>query len=196
LAHRSLQSYLQAGRQRAALGAALASARRTTSNLERERKVDMNVESLMTKDPKCCRADESLRTAAYLMWECDIGSLPVVDQEHRVIGMITDRDICMAGYFQDRPLSDIRVHQAMASKIVACRPEDDVTTAERLMRDNQIRRLPIIDRQGHLMGVVSVNDLARKAASDRHLSSPRVGETGVVTTMAAIASPRPLAVAS
>jgi CBS domain-containing protein len=161
-----------------------------------ERKIDMNVQSLMTKNPKCCRAEESLRTAAYLMWECDIGSIPVVDQDHRVVGMITDRDICMAGYFQDRPLSDIQVRQAMASQIVACRPEDDVKTAERLMRDNQIRRLPIIDREGHLMGVVSVNDLARKAASDRHLSSPQVGETGVVATMAAIASPRPLAVAS
>lgn len=156
----------------------------------------MNVQSLMTKDPKCCRAEESLRTAAYLMWECDIGSIPVVDQEHRVVGMITDRDICMAGYFQDRPLSDIPVQQAMATGVVTCRPEDDVKTAERLMRDNQIRRLPIIDREGHLLGVVSVNDLARKAASDRHLSSPQVGETGVVMTMAAIGSPRPLAAAS
>jgi CBS domain-containing protein len=160
------------------------------------RNIDMNVQSLMTKNPKCCRADEALSTAAYLMWECDIGSLPVVDQEHQVVGMITDRDICMAAYFQDRPLSQIPVHQVMASQIVTCRPEDDVKTAERLMRDNQIRRLPIIDREGHLMGVVSINDLARKAASDQHLSSPRVGETGVVTTLAAIASPRPLAVAS
>jgi CBS domain-containing protein len=107
--------------------------------------------------------------------------------------MITDRDICMAAYFQDRPLSDIRVHQAMASKIVACRPDDDVKTAERLMRENQVRRVPVIERDGHLLGVLSVSDLARKAASDRHLSSPQVGEAGVVTTMAAIATPRSMA---
>jgi CBS domain-containing protein len=155
----------------------------------------MNVQSLMTKNPKSCRADESLRTAAYLMWECDIGSIPVVDQEQRVVGMITDRDICMAAYFQDRPLSDIRVHQAMASRVVTSRPEDDVKTAERLMRDNQIRRLPVVDREGCLIGVVSVNDLARRAASDRHLSSPQVAETGVVTTIAAIAAPRPMVAA-
>jgi CBS domain-containing protein len=166
------------------------------SPIERKRIMIIDVQSLMTKDPKCCRPEESLRTAAYLMWECDIGSIPIVDQEHRVVGMITDRDICMAGYFQDRPLSDISVRQAMASKIVACRPEDDVKTAERLMRDNQIRRLPVINREGHLVGIISVNDLARRAASDRHLSSPQVGETGVVTTLAAIASPRPVAMAS
>ena len=155
----------------------------------------MNVQSLMTKDPKCCRAEDSLRTAAHLMWECDIGSIPVVDQEQRVVGMITDRDICMDAYFQDRPVSEIRVHQAMASKVIACRPEDDVKTAERLMRDNQIRRLPVINRQGHLLGVVSVNDLARRAASDRHLSAPQLAETGVLTTIAAIAAPRPMAAA-
>jgi CBS domain-containing protein len=153
----------------------------------------MNVQSLMTKNPKSCRAEESLRTAAYLMWECDIGSIPVVDHDHHVVGMITDRDICMAAYFRDRTLSDIRVHEAMASSIVACKPEDDVKTAERLMRDNQIRRLPVIDREGRLLGVLSVNDLARRAATDRHLSSPQVAETGVVTTIAAIAAPRPMA---
>ena len=150
----------------------------------------MIVQSLMTKNPKCCRSEESLKTAAQIMWECDIGSIPVVDREQRVVGMITDRDICMAAYFQDRPLSEVQVHQAMSSKIVACRPDDDVKTAERLMRDNQVRRVPVIDRNGHLLGVMSVNDLARKAASDRHLSSPQVGEAGVVTTMAAIATPR------
>ena len=153
----------------------------------------MIVQSLMPKNPKCCRSEESLKTAAHIMWECDIGSIPVIDREQRVVGMITDRDICMAAYFQDRPLSEIQVHQAMASKIVACRPDDDIKTAERLMRDNQVRRVPVIDRDGHLLGVMSVNDLARKAASDRHLSSPQVGEAGVVTTMAAIAAPRPMA---
>ena len=152
----------------------------------------MIVQSLMTKNPKCCRSEESLKTAAHIMWECDIGSIPVVDREQRVVGMITDRDICMAAHFQDRPLSEIQVQQVMASKIVACRPDDDVKTAERLMRDNQVRRVPVIDRDGHLLGLMTVNDLARKAASDRHLSSPQVGEAGVVTTLAAIATPRPM----
>jgi CBS domain-containing protein len=156
----------------------------------------MIVQNLMTKNPKCCRSEDSLKTVAQIMWECDIGSIPVVDREQRVIGMITDRDICMAAYFQDRPLSDVQVQQAMASKIIACRPDDDVKTAERLMRESQIRRVPVIDRNGHLLGVLSVNDLARKAASDRHLSSPQVGEAGVVTTLAAIAAPRAIAAVS
>ena len=153
----------------------------------------MMVQSLMTQNPKCCRADESVQCAARMMWECDIGSLPVVDADKRVVGMITDRDICMTTYFQDRPPSQIRVQEAMATKIIACRPDDDIRSAERLMQDNQIRRLPVIDRDGHLLGMVSINDLARKAATDRHLSSPQVGEAGVVTTMAAISMPRPIA---
>lgn len=152
----------------------------------------MNVQSLMTQNPKCCRADESIKDAACMMWECDIGSLPVVDVDQRVVGMITDRDICMATYFQDRAPSQIQVQEAMATKIIACRPDDDIKSAERLMQDNQIRRLPVIDRNGRLLGMVSVNDFARKAATDRHLSSPQVGEAGVVTTLAAIAMPRPV----
>jgi CBS domain-containing protein len=152
----------------------------------------MMVQSLMSPNPKCCRADEPIQNAARTMWECDIGSLPVVDDEKRVVGMITDRDICMATYFQDRPPSHITVQQAMATKIVACRPDDDIKSAERLMQDNQLRRLPVIDRDGHLLGMVSINDLARKAATDRHLSSPQVGEAGVVTTLAAISMPRPM----
>ena len=152
----------------------------------------MNVQSLMTRNPKCCHAGDPIQCAARMMWECDIGSLPVVDSEQRVVGMITDRDICMATFFQDRPPSQIRVQDAMATKIIACRPEDDVRSAERLMQDNQIRRLPVIDRNGHLLGVVSINDFARKAATDRHLSSPQVGEAVVVTPLAAIELPRPM----
>ena|SRR5688572_23658514 len=152
----------------------------------------MMVQSLMTPNPKCCRADEPIQCAARMMWECDIGSLPVVDGEKRVVGMITDRDICMATYFQDRSPSQILVQDAMATKIIACRPDDDVRSAERLMQDNQIRRLPVIDRDGHLLGMISINDFARKAATDRHLSSPQVGEAGVVTTLAAISMPRPM----
>lgn len=150
----------------------------------------MKVQKLMSKTPKCCRATDSLQQAAQLMWTCDIGSLPVVDQQERIIGMITDRDISMSAFHNDRPLSAIKVGEAMASNVVSCRPDDEVAVADLLMRNNQIRRLPITDRNGQLLGMVSLNDLARKAAQDRLLSSPQVSGSTVVVTLAAISEPR------
>jgi CBS domain-containing protein len=150
----------------------------------------MKIQKLMTTDPRCCRAGDSLSAAARLMWEGDIGSVPVVDEERCVVGMITDRDITMAAYHSDRRLSDLRVQDVMANKVVACRPDDDVDVADRLMRHHQIRRVPITNRNGQLLGVVSLTDLARRAASDRLLTSPQISGPRVIVTLAAISEPR------
>ncbi|HVS11206.1 MAG TPA: CBS domain-containing protein, partial [Planctomycetota bacterium] len=80
----------------------------------------MKVEQLMTRDVKACAPQDSLSRAAQLLWESDIGALPVVDSEGRVVGMVTDRDVCMAAYFKGRPLAEIRVDETMARKVYSC----------------------------------------------------------------------------
>ena len=150
----------------------------------------MKVQSLMTRNPKYCHKGDSLKAAAQVMWDCDIGSVPVVDQAERVIGMITDRDICMAGYTRDQRLSEITVDQAMSRKVFSCRPDEDIEMAERVMQNEQIRRLPVTDHNQRLMGVVSLSDIVREAARQRYQRSPQVAEHEVVATMAAIAEPR------
>ncbi|MGB8330378.1 MAG: CBS domain-containing protein, partial [Polyangiales bacterium] len=127
-----------------------------------------------------------LSTAAQLMWEHDFGALPVMGSDDRVIGIVTDRDICMAAYTQGRPLHAISVQVAMAKEVFTCRPEDSVEDAEHLMGDKQIRRLPVLDEAGQLVGMLSLGDVARELGASRKKNVVRE----LVHTLASICTPR------
>jgi CBS domain-containing protein len=105
------------------------------------------------------------------------------DQGH-VAGMITDRDICMAAYTQGAPLRAISITTAMAKRVFSCRAADEIDAVERTMREHQIRRMPVIDEQGHPIGILSLNDLARAA------STGTVPPHEVVATLSAVSAPR------
>lgn len=151
----------------------------------------MKIEELMTKEPASCRPEESLNAAARIMWEHDCGCVPVTGESSRLVGMLTDRDICMAAYFENRPLSEIPVSEAMSKRIQACRPDDPIAAAETTMQENQIRRLPVIDADGRLLGIVSLADIAREAELERARKKRReVKEEDVARTLAAISRPR------
>ncbi len=155
----------------------------------------MRVEQIMTREVKACGPDDSLNHAAQLMWEGDCGFLPVVsvNGDGKVIGVITDRDACMAAYTQGKPLTDIPVSAAMAHEVISCRASDGISQAESLMRDNQIRQLPVLDAQGRLAGVISINDIAREARREAATGGRKeVGQADVAETLAAICQPRAL----
>src|SRR5690606_13492966 len=103
-----------------------------------------------------------------------------------VVGIITDRDICMAAYLQGRPLAEIPVRSAMSREVVACAPSDSIASVESLMQRRQVRRVPAIDERGHPNGLLSQNDIVRDAAERRRSGSDR----SVVETLAAIGAPR------
>jgi len=157
-----------------------------------ERREQMRIEQLMTKCPKSCRADSSLSHAARLMWENDVGCLPVTegDESGRLVGMITDRDICMAAYFAERALSEIRVAEAMTRDACACNPRDDLAEARAIMRETAVRRLPVINESDRVIGLISLADLACEAIRQRGVMNRDItlGEVGLV--LAAICSPR------
>src|SRR5689334_2818143 len=121
----------------------------------------MNVQEIMTIDLETCHADDTLDRPSRLMWERDCGAVPVVDQESRVVGMITDRDICMAAYTQGRPLHEIPVSSACSRDVRACRDDDPLEEVEAIMAAAQVRRLPVLDKEGKLCGMVSLGDLAQ-----------------------------------
>jgi CBS domain-containing protein len=123
----------------------------------------MTVKDLLTSDVKSCRADTDLATAAQIMWDCDCGVVPVINDERKVIGMITDRDICIAAATRSTSPSNIRVGDVMSGEVYACAAEDDVRTAFRTMKKQRVRRLPVLDRQERLVGIVSLNDLVLRA---------------------------------
>lgn len=144
----------------------------------------MLVRELVRSPALTCNSQDSLQKAARLMWENDCGVLPVLDREGRVGAMITDRDICMAAYTQGRPLDELRVAACMSRQLVSCMPGDDIGIAVGKMSQHQVRRLPVLDADGRLVGIVSMNDLARRALDDAGL-----GRT-VLQALAAICRPR------
>ena len=152
----------------------------------------MKVEDLMTTEVGSCRSFDTGDRSATIMWERDCGAVPVVDQEGRVVAMVTDRDLCMAALTQGRTLSEIHVSSAMSRRLWSCRPQDDVKEAEKVMRAYQVRRLPVIDAEGKLLGVLSISDLARVAVSPakgaRAKKKP-VGAADVGETLGAISTP-------
>jgi len=153
----------------------------------------MNVGELMTRDVRTCAPHDALDTAANLMWTCDCGCVPVVNETGRVIGMLTDRDICMAALTQAGPLSALRVESAMAKYVHWCKPEDTLLTALDLMRSHQVRRLPVVDDDGGLVGIISLNDLIREATRKRpHKGKADVTTTGISQALAALCEPRSL----
>ena len=162
----------------------------------------MRIEQLMARDVRTCHADEPLAAAARIMWENDCGCVPVVgriDGDATVIGMITDRDVCMAAYTQGRPLSEIKIESAMARDVRSCRASDSVDTALRILQQNQLHRLPVLDQHDRLVGMLSMADLAREAArehgrSPRDVTDARLGET--IESISQPRSPRQVAVAA
>ncbi len=156
-----------------------------------KRGIAMRVEQIMSRSVQCCRPEDSLARAAQLMWEHDCGCLPVVggDGVTRVDGMITDRDICMCALFQNQPLGGLRVSTAMAKRVEVCRPYDDLLGAEKIMRAARVRRLPVVDDDGVLVGMVSLADLAQEALRERETPKREITDKGVSRTLAAICRP-------
>jgi CBS domain-containing protein len=150
----------------------------------------MRVIDVMTKDVACVRSDEPLSAAARLLWDCDCGALPVVDSEGKAIGMITDRDICMATWSRDERPSSLTVSDAMSRQIFCCAPTDALGSAEDLMRARQIRRVPVVDGNGHLRGILSLADIAKRSELPaRRPTASELGPEVIALTLANICQP-------
>ncbi len=153
----------------------------------------MNVSQLMNRTVEITRAGDTLAQAAATMWEHDLGCLAVVSESDgaaKVIGMITDRDVCMAALMQGKALHEIPVAMAMSKEVVSCAPNDSLIAAEERMRAAQLRRLPVIDADSHLVGIVSLNDLAREAERNVGRKGRAVSAEEVTVTLAAVTRAR------
>ena len=147
----------------------------------------MKVKDVMVGVVKTCSANDDLNRAAQIMWENDCGIVPVVEADEYLIGLITDRDACMAAYTQGRPLNEIRVGDVMSRNVKACRPDEDASVLSAAMRSLRVRRVPIVDALGRLVGIVSLSDLARRAAADRGPGNKNLDS--VTETLASVCHP-------
>jgi CBS domain-containing protein len=129
----------------------------------------MKVKDLMTSNPATVAPDDSCAQAATLMREEDCGSIPVV-RDGTLVGIVTDRDITIRAVAEGRDAKRTPVSEVMSADPVTVTPDADLEDAERIMRDRQIRRLPVVE-DGHLVGIVVTAQLARRDKADH------VGET-------------------
>lgn len=127
----------------------------------------MKVREVCSLDVRSCRPESNLATAAMVMWEMDCGVVPVVDAKNKVVGVVTDRDICMA--VATRPLlaSQILVEHLMRGPLHTCRLDDDIKAAVRTMAGSAVRRLPVLNDAGELAGVLSVTDVVMAAKDSK-----------------------------
>jgi CBS domain-containing protein len=132
----------------------------------------MKVKDVMTKEVKTCTPETNLAAAAESMWMRDCGALPIVDKSGQVVGMITDRDICIATGCRRRDPASIFVREVMAEQVYSCSPEADVREALQIMQHKQVRRLAVIDSAGKLCGILSMNDIALKIQPDAKAPEP------------------------
>jgi CBS domain-containing protein len=133
----------------------------------------MQAREIMTQQPACCTPDETMQRAAQLMKEHDCGCLPVVEdtRTRRVIGTVTDRDLACRGLATGKG-PNTAVREVMSKDPTCCRPDDDVGEVERIMADQQVRRVPVVDERGCCVGMVAQADLA---LHEEAVSSSEVG---------------------
>ena len=128
----------------------------------------MKVQDVMTDEVQSCAPETNLTTVAMQMWRGDFGAMPVV-AGRKVVGMITDRDICMAAATKHRDPANIRVKEVISGEVYGCSCDTDIHEALKMMQQKQVRRLPIISPEdGGLQGILSMNDLALKATTERN----------------------------
>ena len=122
----------------------------------------MLIRDILTKDPQVVRPDASICEAAKKMKQLDIGMLPVCDGE-RLIGAVTDRDLAIRAVAEGRDANRTFVHEVMSRDPFCCFEDDDLEMAAIIMEEKQVRRLPVLNRQKRLVGIVSLGDLALRA---------------------------------
>lgn len=157
----------------------------------------MKVKEVMTVVPSTVWITDSLATAAKTMWENDCGILPIIKDSNKVVGVVTDRDICMASAMRERPQSTISVEEVMGREVFSVMPDDDVQKALELMQEHKIRRLPVLNVEGELEGILSMNDLVLRAEDTNGKKKPPLSFQDVVKTYKAICEhPVPMATAA
>ena len=125
----------------------------------------MKTKHVMTKDPSCCLPSDPASRAARIMRDENIGVVPVIDNEQsqKIVGVVTDRDLCMNVVAESRNPDGVLVETCMTTAVVSCSASDAVDKVMELMKENQIRRIPVVDDQHRLQGIVSMADLVSRA---------------------------------
>ncbi|PYS43604.1 MAG: CBS domain-containing protein [Acidobacteria bacterium] len=132
----------------------------------------MNCREVMTDNPVCCLPSDTVSQAARIMRREDVGPVPVVndDQHKQLIGIVTDRDLALKVVAESRDPNHTMVSDVMTSTIIACRETDDAATAIKAMEEHQIRRIPVVDAEGKIVGIISQADVATRIREPKKIA--------------------------
>jgi CBS domain-containing protein len=146
------------------------------------------IKEMMTASPKTVGKNESLKIVLTQMSKSNIGSIPVIDEHKKVIGILTDRDVSLAIGNSDKSIEDIRVMDVMSKEIHTCKEDDDPVTALKIMRSKKVGRLPVINNENKLTGIITLDGILRKA-QDMPQKDEIIfkGKENVINTLNAIA---------
>lgn len=146
----------------------------------------MNIRDLMTPEVKVCFSDMTLDQVAMMMWVGDCGVIPVVDNDNRPIGMVTDRDIVMCCALNQKSLRELTVSTVTGTReLFSCSAGDDLEIALSMMKAHKIRRLPVTDAQGQLTGILSIDDVI--ACTEKTKSATTVPYDTTMSALKAVA---------
>jgi len=146
----------------------------------------MKVQDVMKKDVESCERNTDLAAAAMIMWRKDCGVVPVVGKEGEAVGMITDRDICMAVATRHCRPEEVAVGDVMSEKLYKVRPGDDIRAALEAMRSERVRRLPVVSPDGVLQGIISINDIVMAAGKSTGRTRPDILAEDVLEVLKSI----------
>jgi CBS domain-containing protein len=139
------------------------------------------------KSAKTCTPNSTLNEAARIMWDANCGAVPVVDDAGTLLGMVTDRDVCMAAYTRGQALSSINVESAMSRQLATTSPKASVLSVMQLMRARQIRRVPVVGDSARFVGIIALADIALHLEQQGSLSPNAAAE--LARTLADVSKP-------
>lgn len=149
----------------------------------------MDVSKVMQRNVATVATSDRLEAAAELLRDRDCGCVVVVDERWHPVAVLTDRDICLAALRTGEPIAGIGVAAVMSSRLFTCRAGDSIEAAERSMSLHQVRRLPVVDDRGKLVGLLALDDIAREACREETWLAPPVSCAAVGRTLGQIGRP-------
>ena len=152
----------------------------------------MKVADLMTKPPAYCSPQTNLAAAAEILWNHNCGILPIVDSKDKVVGVVTDRDMCVALGTRNRLPSEVTVSEVASGKVITCKPDDDLRGALATMGKARVRRLPVIDVAGKLQGMLSMDDIVMRTGTGTLKKDSEPSFEDVMDALKSVYAPRAL----
>src|SRR3989442_10053920 len=139
----------------------------------KEGESNMKCKEIMTKDPVCCLPDEGVQKAAKLMKDENVGVIPIIEDEDTktLLGIVTDRDLAIRVMAEGRDVGGTRIKDVMTTGAVSCRPDDDLQKALDAMEENQVRRIPVVDHNQKIVGIIAQADVATRLGEPKRTAA-------------------------